>query len=202
MAISNGYCTLAELKAYENISSTNANDDTVLEDLVEHASRTIDNLCGRRFYSATETHYFTPDYIDLLFVDDLLSVTTLKADEDGDGTYELTWATSDYSLEPRNALLSIPPAPYTMIRVKPNGLYSFPGVLNGIEIAGSWGYNTTSSHPDPIKTACLIIVSDAMLKREHKEQERGSLTSSGVVITAEGLPRRALDLIRPYRRLV
>jgi len=48
MAITNGYATLAEIKAYMSISDTT--DDSLLENLVESASRSIDRIANRRFY--------------------------------------------------------------------------------------------------------------------------------------------------------
>lgn len=150
MAITNGYATLAEAKAELRI--TDAADDTRLEDSIEAASRAIDNATGRAFYATTATKYYTPEFPDLLWVDDLLSVTTLKVDEDGDRTYERTWATTDYDLEPYNR------TPYSKIRTTPNGRYAFPADLRkSVEIAGSWGYCATGSHPDDIKRACLLF---------------------------------------------
>ena len=42
MAITNGYATLAELKAYLGIADTV--DDTMLENIIESASRSIDRI--------------------------------------------------------------------------------------------------------------------------------------------------------------
>ena len=49
MAIVNGYCTLSGLKSFVGIGD--GNDDTLLEDSVEAASRQIDAFCGRVFYA-------------------------------------------------------------------------------------------------------------------------------------------------------
>jgi phage gp36-like protein len=48
VAITNGYCTLAELKASLNI--TDAVDDTALEAAITSASRMIDDYTERFFY--------------------------------------------------------------------------------------------------------------------------------------------------------
>ena len=48
MAISNGYATLAELKGYLKIEDSM--EDTLLEHIVEAASRSIDRIANRRFY--------------------------------------------------------------------------------------------------------------------------------------------------------
>jgi len=150
MAITNGYATLAEVKARLGINDSN--EDSVIEATIEAASRLIDQATGRVFYATTATRYFTAADPDLLFLpDDLLSVTTLKTDEDGDRTYEITWAATDYDLEPYNA------TPYTRIQVAPRGTRTFPPTRRGVEIVGSWGYNATGSYPDMVNEACLIL---------------------------------------------
>lgn len=153
MAITNGYTTLAKLKRQLNIDD--GAEDQALEALVEAVSRAIDDYCGRRFYAVTQTRYYTPRYARCLLVDDLLSVTTLKTDDDGDGTFETTWATSDYLLAPYNAQQETPPRPYSLVETAPSGDYWFPvGRQRGVEIAGSWGFS--ASTPDSIEAACLF----------------------------------------------
>lgn len=134
--------------------SGNFFNDGILENVIEAASRKIDAHCHRRFYAASETRYYTPKISRMLFVDDLLSVTTLKTDDDGDRTYENTWAATDYDLLPLNAALD--GEPYTMIEVTPNGSYAFvPSLTKSVEIAGSFGYASTT--PDEVNEACLIL---------------------------------------------
>ena len=59
MAITNGYCTLSQIKAAVRI--TDSVDDTLLEMAVESASRMIDAECDRNFYSTNATRDFTPN---------------------------------------------------------------------------------------------------------------------------------------------
>lgn len=151
MAITNGYATLAELKAYLGLPSDDTVDDAVLEARIESASRAIEQETGRVFYATTATRYFTAEHGDLLFIPDLLSITTLKTDSDGDRVYETTWAATDYDLEPFNE------TPYTRIRLTPSGRYSFPTHAKGVEVVGSWGYSSTT--PNAIREACLILAS-------------------------------------------
>ncbi len=89
----NSYASLTELKGILGITSTT--DDVMMRKILESASRSIESYCNRQFYSVTSTKYF--DGALTLWVPDLLSITTFKADEDGDGTYETlfegTWVT-------------------------------------------------------------------------------------------------------------
>ena len=155
MTITNGYCTLAQIKARLDIDDFK--DDAILESVIQGVSRSIDAMTGRRFYSTTadETRYYTAQFDDVLYTDDLLSITTLKTDDDGDRTYENTWATTDYDLLPDNAALD--GKPYTRIELAPNGDYAFPiGAKKGIQIVGRFGYNAVDSYPDVVREACLI----------------------------------------------
>ncbi len=160
MSITNGYATTADLKDVLDPSEGakfSAVVETNMETGIEAASRWIDAETSTHYYSSTETRYYTPEYTDLLWVDDLLSVTTLKTDDDWDGTYENTWATTDYILEPRNAAAnSNDVKPFRQIRQDVNGTLSFPAaVRDGVELIGAFGYS--SATPSVIKTVCLLI---------------------------------------------
>ena len=150
MAITNGYATLKQVK--ERLGIEDTKDDIELEGVIEAMSRWIDDHLGRRFYAATDTRYYTPTNGDYIIVDDLLSVTTLKTDSDGNGVYESTWSTSDYRLAPRNALTD--GEPYRIVRRAPQGSYYFPTVADAVQIVGSFGYSSTT--PKAIQEACIL----------------------------------------------
>jgi hypothetical protein len=155
VAITNGYCELDDLK--DRLSITDFEDDATLEQVITAVSRQIDALTGRRFYATTddETRYYTPELDDVLFVDDIQSITTLQTDDDGDRTYENTWTTDDYDLLPDNAALD--GRPYTRLELAPYGDFMFPeGVRRGVKIVGKFGFSATGSHPDVVREACLL----------------------------------------------
>jgi hypothetical protein len=59
VAITNGYCSLNDIKAALRI--TDSTDDTLLELAVESASRMIDSVAERTFYNGgTATRQFAP----------------------------------------------------------------------------------------------------------------------------------------------
>lgn len=157
MAITLGYTQLNVYKQrfYDADNQSDTQDDPAIEAVITAISRAIDDICGRRFYVATETRYYTAERSDYLRIDDLISITTdrLKTDEDGDRTYEIVWATTDYDLMPLNAAVN--GEPYTWLETTPKGSYSFPkGIKKGVEINGSFGY--TIATPDIIREACLL----------------------------------------------
>lgn len=136
------YATIADLKGILGITSTT--DDTVMRKMLEAASRSIDRYTNRFFYTISETKYF--DGAKTLWTPDVLSITTLKTDEDGDGTYENTFQVStapvDYFVYGDGGEDAFNIYPKNRLEINPNGDYgSFAlGVKKGVEIAGLWGY--------------------------------------------------------------
>jgi len=193
VTISNGYASLAEVKAYINTSSTNAGDDAVIEDMVEMASRLIDAETHRTFYARTETHYFDYTSLRSLFMDDdLLTITTIT---NGDA---LTIASTEYNLYPLNK------TPKNEIRLKKASTYYW--CLDGnsndeavITVAGTWGYAATA--PDHIKHACISIVISAYHRRYGEGVEGvANITAAGVVVTPRDIPADAWGIIKSYRK--
>ncbi len=136
----NSYASLTELKAILGVTSTT--EDVVMRKILEASSRAIESYCNRRFYCTSETKYF--DGALTLWIPDLLSINAsgLKTDEDGDATFENTFATGDYHLYGTGGDDSLNNYPKTRIEINPNGDYgSFAnGVKKGVQIAGVWGY--------------------------------------------------------------
>lgn len=169
-AIAHGYCTVAEANTRLELRGTR--DNPVIGTLIAACSRLIDDYCRRRFYASTQTRLYSapsaayPFYNQMgmitysatrpprILVDDLLTVTSIATDEDGDRVYELSWAATDYDLYPANN-----PAdglPYWEIRTAINGTHRFPFTPLGIQITGSWGFSATT--PPLVKEACLAQV--------------------------------------------
>lgn len=201
MSITNGYCTLAELRGWTGISETSHTaDDTRLEIAVEAASRYIDELCGRRFYttSTDETRYYETDNPNRVWaahgLDDVVSVTTLTTDEEEDRSYSTTWETTDYDLLPHNATLD--GRPYTAIQVTPDGDYTFPTCAKGIKVVGKFGYGTTA--PTIVKQACLILASYLFKQKDVPLGVQASTETGAIVVDPRIalLVRQMLDAVR------
>ena len=158
MAIVNGYCTLADLKAALRVQDSI--DDSLLELAIESASREIDGYCERVFYSTSATRVYAPTNIYTVTTDDIISVTTLKSSSDG-VTYDITWQTSDYQLEPLNNVAGgLVGSPFTRIRA--TGDYLMPTFSVGtfyegealIQVVGVFGW---SAIPAAIRQATVIL---------------------------------------------
>ena len=196
MAISDGYATLAEFKLWKDIGSTDSDDDAVIEDCIEAASRYIDRATGRTFYARTETHYFdVPDDGDRLLRldDDLLTITTLT---NGDST---VITSTHYNLVPKNY------APYYGIKLKAASTYywtmdSSGNVEDVISLAGTWGFSATA--PDDIKDYCLALANNLYQKRHGEGQQVAVITGAGVVISPSGIPKDVVEGLRAYKRRI
>lgn len=153
MTITNGYTTLQTVKTALGIPLDVYDEDSFIEATVESVSRLIDEYTGRRFFVETGTRYYAPSNGDEVYVDDLLTVTTLKTDDDGDGTFETTWTTTDYHLMPLNAAANN--RPYTWIETSGYGNHEFPvGIKRSMQITGTFGFAATT--PMPVSEACKI----------------------------------------------
>ncbi len=157
MAITNGYATLAQVKAALRI--TDSVDDALLETSIEAASREIDGYCQRVFYSTTATRVYNPANTFLTLTDDIVSVTTLKTSSDG-VSYDQTWSASDYQLEPLNGVVGGIEQPYTEVRAIGSQVFPIWSVTGtytnkaGVQIAGVFGW---SSVPTAIKQATILL---------------------------------------------
>jgi hypothetical protein len=196
MAITNGYATLAEAKARLSIPSATATYDTVLEASIEAASRAIDEDCNRVFYAVTQTRYYTPDDPLSLFLEDdvtvITQVKTLSVQGGGYRTYGFVWSVNDWDLEPYSG------PPYSRLIVNPTGMYVFPTIRRGVEVAGTFGYCATGSHPRAINEACLRMTARLF---ERNKAPLGVISSDMASTRIASVDVDYTALIRPYRKM-
>ena len=157
MAITNGYTTLADVKAALRI--TDSVDDSLIEIAIESASREIDGYCNRVFYSTSGTRVYQPQDAFVCQTDDIISITTLKTSDNAQ-SYNNTWATTDFQLEPLNGVSGGLVQPATRIRAV--GDYLFPIWTIGstynnfapVQIVGVFGW---SAVPTAVKQAAILL---------------------------------------------
>ncbi len=118
---------------------TGTTKDVPLLRLIESVSRAVDEMANRPFYHELATRYFDGRGKTQLWIDDLSTITTLKADADGDGVYELTLTEStDFWLYPDNS------TPKMRIDINPQSavLSRFPSGRRSVEIVSpDWGFS-------------------------------------------------------------
>lgn len=205
MAMSNPYATLSDVKAAARI--TDAIDDALLEVAIESASREIDSYCERVFYQTGSTavpavRVYVPQDLYVVQTDDIVSLTTLKSDSNGDGTFDQTWASTDYQLEPLNGIAGGITTPYTRIRAV--GTYLFPTYeprnvdanQASVQVTGVFGF---ASVPTAVKQATII---SALRLYKRLESPTGVLGFSDVGVVRVGRVDPDVErLIGPYRKV-
>lgn len=198
MAITNGYCTLAELKSALAIDTLDVVDDTALELAVESSSRMIDDYCDRFFYQdgtsqSPVARYYSP--IDMYYVqiDDIITITEIATDEDLSFSWDTVWTTTDFMVEPINN----PRKGWPYNKLLAVGAYIFTaGLPQSLRVQGIWGW---SAVPKEIKTACLIQSSRMFLRRQSPFGIAGSPELGTVRLLAK-LDADVEALIKPLRR--
>lgn len=206
MAITNGYCSLADVKAAARI--TDSIDDTLLELSIESASREIDSYTERVFYQTGSAgtpvaRVYVPQDLYVVETDDIISVSTLKTDSNGDGTFDTTFDASDFQLEPLNGLAGGIDTPYTRIRAI--GTYLWPvyeprnvdANQASVQVTGVFGF---SSVPTAVRQACIL---SALRQYKRYESPTGVLGFSdlGAVRVGTKLDPDVERMIQPYRKV-
>lgn len=193
MAIERGYLTLAEFKEALNIQGDT--QDARIERVIEAASRRVDTITGRSFYlTEEETRYYDVGDGMVVDVDDLATITSIATD-DGNLTYPIVWATTDYDLLPYNAASL--GRPYSAIQVASQGRYAFPRGARTLRIVGTFGW---TEPPSDVKEATFLIA-NRLLRR--KDAPFGVLGSSefGQVSAILKEDPDAMNMLAPYRRM-
>ena len=206
MAIVNGYAGLADVKAAARI--TDSIDDSLLELSIESASREIDSYTERVFYQTGSegtpvARVYVPQDLYVVETDDIISVTTLKTDSNGDGTFDTTFDASDFQLEPLNGLAGGIETPFTRIRAV--GTYLWPTYeprnvdanQASVQVTGVFGFATV---PTAVRQACIL---SALRQYKRYESPTGVLGFSdlGAVRVGTKLDPDVERMIQPYRKL-
>ena len=177
MPVVNGYCTADDLKDW--VGSTSGKFPLFFDQAVNAASRAIDSYCQRHFWEATAQARVL-DACDARLLQlgafgDLVSIDAngLKTDESGDGTYETTWATTDYQLLPLRPVAAPEQKPYRSISAVATRLFPLPTAgtrAARIQITGTWGWPAI---PADVTQACLTLAARLYRRKDSPEGVAG-----------------------------
>jgi hypothetical protein len=201
--MTNPYASLSDVKAAARITDTI--DDSLLEIAIESSSRDIDAYTERVFYSTgatAVTRVYIPQDIYLVETDDIISVQTLKSDSTGNGTFDITWAATDFQLEPLNGRAGGIDTPATRIRAIGEYLWPVyePRNVNSnqasVQVTGVFGFATV---PIAIKQATILA---ALRAYKRYESPTGVLGFSDMGVVRIGrLDPDVQRLVDPYRKV-
>lgn len=209
--MANEYAELADLKLSLGITADTWDD--ILGSILEAASRSIDDYCGRRFYldETATARTFTAHSVWRVLVDDIATTEDLvvATDQIGAGSYDQTWTKdattgAGFRLEPQNH------PPYTSLVV--SGTVGWPRRGAGVQVTAKWGWPAV---PPAVVTACLQLASMMWRDLPASGPGAGGVTSiklEGSDAVSYAAPAQLaaaaagnLDLVHrfldPYRRL-
>jgi hypothetical protein len=193
VSITNGYCTLNQIKAALRIND--AVDDALLEMAVEAASRMIDSECDRVFYSTSATRDFVPNDHITVDTDDLTVITSVKLDDSGDLTFPITLAVSDYQAEPVNQRVSGNAFPIYRLRMIGDYLLPIWNRQATVRIQGTYGFTPVPT----VITQATVLQGARIFKRLDSPLGFAGFSDMGVARVGRVDPDVAM-LIRPYKK--
>lgn len=193
------YIQVEEFKSTIELSGTSFSDEDV-KIALRSACRAVDEICGRRFYAdadAAQVRYYSPDNYWSLYIDDIITITTLKTDNAGDGTFENTWtANTDFIAEPLNAAAES--KPWTKLCVHPTGAYFFPAnIPRSVELTGKFGW---SSVPAQVEEATTLLAHRLLKRARQAPFGISGLGLDGSVVRIMMNDPDAMMLLRPFMR--
>tara|TARA_R110000772_G_scaffold7531_1_gene25550 strand:+ start:233 stop:826 length:594 start_codon:yes stop_codon:yes gene_type:complete len=194
MAITNGYCTLADVKAALRITDTV--DDTLLELAAEAASRQIDGHTERVFYTEDATRIFTPSDSYVCIIDDVSALTSIKVSDNADGVFGDAWTATDYQLEPLNGQSGGLVTPATQIRAVGDFTFPVAGQDATVQVTGTFGW---AAVPTAVRQAAILL-SSRQYKRYDSPLGVAGFGDLGVVRVSNIDPDIA-KLLEPFMRV-
>jgi len=193
--ITNGYSTLAEVKAALKIIDNL--DDSLLEMAIESASRLIDTYTNRYFYNAgTATKVFAAQDDFVTVIEDAQSISEVATRFKSTDT-PTVWASTDFQLEPLNGRADGIATPYTNIRAVNN--YLFPHYVGEalVTVTGVWGWVAV---PMGIRQASILQAS-RIFKRLDSPLGVAGFGDMGMMRVGSRLDPDVQHLIDPYRSM-
>lgn len=201
MTITNGYATLNDFKAYLFPSANYGTaEDAQMEAAIESASRIIDAHTNRRFYSDTTVSarvYYANTSIRCT-VDDFSTTTGLiiKTDTGDNGTFDQTWAATEYILAPINAEIGgVSGQPYNTIIATIPKMFPITGRRPRIQVTAKWGW---AAVPDTVRQACLIQAA-RLFRRAQTPEGFAAGESFGAIRVSTKLDPDVQMLLAPFR---
>jgi hypothetical protein len=190
------YCPIEALKSRLGITHDNA--DFELHAACFAASRWIEQHTERVFWrSLSQSRTFEPDCGGSVLLPafcDLVSVSAVKTDTAGDGTFATTLSAGAYRLLPYNPAAAPENLPYNEVRLTggwfPSGGAGRP---DSVQITGIWGWPKV---PSAIRQAAAIIAADTY---KLKDSPFG-VAGEGEFTVQVGENKRALRYLEPYKR--
>ena len=197
MAVTNGYCTLADVKAALRIQDTV--DDALIENSINSASRLIDQYCNRYFYSGTagEVRYYKANDGFTCWIDDAQTITQVVTASVDPTIFDTTWDAGDYQVLPINRIANGGYYPVTALAATDNYLFPVWADISLVKVTGTYGWPQV---PEPIKFAAIIQAS-RLFKRLESPLGVAGVSDIGIMRVGANIDGDVAQLINPFRLL-
>jgi hypothetical protein len=196
VAVVNGYTTAADVQNALGLGTAVITPDTAeIEAAIGAVSRTIDDYCGRFFYSAAGTVLFTASnygYAEL--PGDWSAITSITIDDGNTGTPNIVLSpTLDYRLDTNKDFIGWPT---TGIIITTFGSHTFPvGITEGVKVIGTRGW---AAVPAAVSQACALQTVRIHARRATPFGVAGS-PDGGIIRLLSRLDPDVELMLRPYR---
>ena len=196
------------LKDLLGIAFTDAEDDARLIMACDAATSMIQAHCDRQFIADTTAtpRVFVAGTPWIVQVDDISTTTDLvvKTDEDDDGVFETTWASTDYQLEPLNGRLSGQPWPYTSLRAVDSREWPLEYGRAVVEITARWGWKTSDATVVDYLPSSVVQAAQIQATSLYKSAEAplgiAGFGDIGIMRLRQALHPVAASLLAPFRK--
>jgi hypothetical protein len=195
MALGDPYITNTVLKSYMGIGDTD--DDTLLTSACAVATESINQFCQRQFQKTTSATARTFKARDgrSVEVSDFHTTTDLavKTDTADSGSFDTTWASTDYVLEPFDGIQAqMTGFPYRKIVAVESLCFPTCGRPNRVQVTAQWGWNAV---PESVTHAAKMLAA-FYFNMKNSPLGVASFTDAGL-IRVRDVPQAAALLI-PY----
>jgi len=199
--------TESDLKEILGIAEADTTDDNRLTVAADAATQQIQAWCNRHFVqqAAVSARTFVATTPWMLEIDDVSTAAGLviKTDEDADGVFETTWASTDYQLEPLNGKLGGQDWPYTRVRAIKAREFPFDYGQALVEVTARWGWANPNDDdlyvPQPVKEAAQIQ-GVSIFKSADAPLGIAGFGDIGIMRLRQAMHPVAMALLAPYKR--
>lgn len=192
-----GWIQASELAGFLRINDSV--EDIYLEGVIAAAQTEIEAYCGWAFadVGSSTSRVYAPMWCDVLYIDPASTVTAVETDTSGDGTFNETWSSGDWQLEPLNQIRAgLTDHPYYVVRAVESRRFPLRGKRATVRVTGTFGWAT---RPPAVVQALLM---HAGRLHERRNMPAGIAAGDGFATrTAMGIDPDVKALLDPYRRV-
>lgn len=191
------YASTAQIKAALRVQDNL--DDDLINLAGSAASALIDQYCGRTFgTTGTVARLFAPNDLYVLQVDDLAGTAiTIQSSSDADADFDVTWAATDFQLEPLNGVMNGVPWPATRIRAIGDYMWPSVGGEATVKVTGVFGWPAI---PVTVVQAAIIQAS-RIFKRNDSPLGVAGFGDMGAIRVSRSVDPDVAVMLDDFRRM-